>query len=464
MRHADAAETRHDADHMMPPQSDIGAPDSLARCAMDSIGDGLVVLDKDYRILLANDIMERLHPSKLPFQGKRCYEVFHDRPAPCVGCTYPEVLETGEPLTMLFEHKPHDSDTRVYEISVHRLEDADNKVIGAVEHIREVTQRKQAEQRLRDEIARRRMMVENSPDGIVILDQDGSVYEANEQFARMLGYRLEEVYHLRVFDWEVAHPKEVVLQMIATVDESGDHFETRHMRQDGTFVEVEISSNGALYNGRKLIFCVGPAITEKKAMERQIRDLAVRDCLTNVYNRRYIFERLPEMVAEYSRGGGSFCVSILDLDHFKLINDVHGHQAGDFALDQFAQTIAPMIRPYDLLGRYGGEEFIIVSRRAGAQETAAMIDRIMEVIRRKTFTFEEREMRLTFSCGLADSAEFPRGAFTIEELIGLADKRLYDAKASGRDRCVGPAASSQGLMVFSLPRGMATEGGTPSKE
>ncbi|MBN1629596.1 MAG: diguanylate cyclase [Thermoleophilia bacterium] len=417
---------------------DNGEMDFLARFALDAIDDGIVVIDADLKILLANDVMKRLHPAKLPYTGQRCYAVFHGRQEPCSGCPYRTALETGEPQSLIFEFTFDENLTRSYEISMHRLTDAQGDAVGVVEHIREVTQRKRAEQRLRDELTRRRLMVENSPDGILILDQDGSVYEANEQFARMLGYRLEEVYHLRVFDWEVAHPKDAVLQMLAAVDESGDHFETRHMRQDGTFVEVEISSNGAFYNGRKLIFCVCRDITEKKAMERQIRDLAVRDCLTDVYNRRYIFERLSEMMAEYSRGGDGFCVSILDLDHFKMINDIHGHQAGDFALEQFAQTVAPLIRPYDLLGRYGGEEFIVVSRRAGAWQTAAMVERIMDIVRRKAFVYDGREMRFTFSCGLADSAEFSRGNLTIEGLIGLADKRLYEAKAAGRDRCMGP--------------------------
>ncbi|MBN1319571.1 MAG: diguanylate cyclase [Thermoleophilia bacterium] len=425
------------------PGLDIGNTDFLARCALDAVEDGIVVLDKDFGILLANDAIEQLHPHKLPFAGKRCYETFHDRPEPCPGCPYARVLETGEPQTMLFEYA-HDGLTQSYEISMYRLDDPDGEVMGVVEHTKEVTERRLAEQRLRDEINRRRMMVEKSRDGIVIMDENGGVFEANERFASMLGYTVEEAYELRVFDWEVAYPKDVVLQMIATVDETGDHFETRHKRKDGTFLDVEISSNGAYYSGQKLIFCVCRDITEKKAMERRIRDLAIRDCLTDVYNRRYVFERLAEMVAEHARGESNFCVSILDIDHFKTVNDIHGHQAGDFALKEFARTVASMIRQYDLLGRYGGEEFIIISRTTSAWDTYAMIDRIMETVRRRAFVFEGREIRFTFSCGLADSAEFLREALTTEAIISLADERLYDAKAAGRNRCIGPAGLLQG--------------------
>jgi len=412
--------------------------DFLVRSALDSIDDGVVVLGTDFNILLVNKVMESLHPAKLPYADQKCFETFHNRQEPCPGCPCATVLESGASQSMIFEYTFDENLTRSYEISMSRLTDAQGRLIGVIEHITEVSERRQAEQRLHDELHRRRLMVKNSRDGIVVTALDGSVYESNEQFARMLGYTLDEVYQLKVFDWEVAHPRDVVLEMIATVDEAGDHFETRHKRKDGTFLDVEISANGAVYNGQKLVFNVCRDITEKKAMERQIRELAIRDCLTNVYNRRYIFERLTEMVAEYSRGESTFCVSLIDLDHFKTINDIHGHQAGDFALIQFAQTVGSMIRPYDLLARYGGEEFIVVSRSAGAWETAVMIERIMDSVRRTAFVFDGREMRFTFSCGLADSAEFSRDTLSIEDLIGLADKRLYDAKAAGRNRCIGP--------------------------
>jgi diguanylate cyclase (GGDEF)-like protein len=134
-------------------------------------------------------------------------------------------------------------------------------------------------------------------------------------------------------------------------------------------------------------------------------------------------------------------VSILDLDHFKAVNDTHGHQAGDLALKGFAGTVGSMIRQYDLLGRYGGEEFIIVSRNAGGAEVAAMIERIMERVRAETFSYWGREIHLTFSCGLADSSELERGAFSIEALVSLADTRLYDAKAGGRNHYIGPVAT-----------------------
>jgi two-component system cell cycle sensor histidine kinase/response regulator CckA len=134
---------------------------------------------------------------------------------------------------------------------------------------RDITERKQAEQLLKDEISRRRLLVEHSRDGIVVLDEEGGVYEANQEYARMLGYSMEEVYQLHVWDWESQYTKEQIMEMLRAVDESGDHFETRHRRKDGTFCEVEISTNGAVYGGKKLVFCVCRDITERLRAEEE---------------------------------------------------------------------------------------------------------------------------------------------------------------------------------------------------
>jgi two-component system cell cycle sensor histidine kinase/response regulator CckA len=139
--------------------------------------------------------------------------------------------------------------------------------LGAV-----VTEHKQAEELLRYEISRRRILVDQSTDGIVVLDQDGKVYEANESYARMLGYSMEEIYQLHVWDWERQFPKEQALAMLSAVDEKGDHFETRHRRKDGTLYDVEISTNGAVLSGKKFIFCVCRDVTQRKQAEEALQE------------------------------------------------------------------------------------------------------------------------------------------------------------------------------------------------
>ena len=124
---------------------------------------------------------------------------------------------------------------------------------------------------LEEEIARRRILIGQSRDGICILDENGAVVEANEEYARMLGYSMEEVLRLHVWDWDTAFDKEQLQEMATTVDAAGDHFETQHRRKDGTLLDVEISTNGAVIGGRKLVFTVCRDVTKRKEMEKSLR-------------------------------------------------------------------------------------------------------------------------------------------------------------------------------------------------
>jgi PAS domain S-box-containing protein/putative nucleotidyltransferase with HDIG domain len=135
-----------------------------------------------------------------------------------------------------------------------------------------ITERKNNEQLLIEEATRRRILMEQSTDGIVVLDDKGGVYEANKRFAEMLGYSPEEVKQLHVWDWESQFPREQTMQMVTTVNAEGDHFETVHRRKDGTTYDVEISTNGAVIAGQKLIFCVCRDITERKRAERELKN------------------------------------------------------------------------------------------------------------------------------------------------------------------------------------------------
>ena len=150
---------------------------------------------------------------------------------------------------------------------------------------------RELEELLQDENTWRRLLIEESRDGIVILQQDGSVFEANKKYADMLGYTKEEVLRLHVWDWEVSATKEEILEMAKDVDSiSGHHFETRHRRKDGTVIDVELCNSGSVYRGKKLIFCISRDITERKkaAHEREklikeLQDaLAENKCLRNI--------------------------------------------------------------------------------------------------------------------------------------------------------------------------------------
>lgn len=129
--------------------------------------------------------------------------------------------------------------------------------------------KQEVEELLRDEIARWRLMIEQSRDGIVVLDGNGAVVESNKKYSDMLGYSMNEMLRLHVWDWDTNFSRDQLVEMIRTVDASGDHFETQQKRKDGTSIFVEVSTNGIIYHGQKLILCICRDITQRKKNEEE---------------------------------------------------------------------------------------------------------------------------------------------------------------------------------------------------
>ena len=166
-------------------------------------------------------------------------------------------------------HKKKDGSIFPTDISVAYFTQSGKEVCVAA--IRDITERKRAEEALTDEATKRRILIEQSRDGIVVLDENGKVYEVNQRFAEILGYSLEEAHQLYVWDWDTQWTREQLLEMVRSVDATGDHFDTQHRRKDGTSCDVEISTNGAVFAGQKLVFCVCRDITERKQAEEAMR-------------------------------------------------------------------------------------------------------------------------------------------------------------------------------------------------
>lgn len=165
-----------------------------------------------------------------------------------------------------------------------------------------------------------------------------------------------------------------------------------------------------------------------RASEARMRDLAIRDGLTGLYNRRYALEQLGEALVAAQATGEHLVVALIDIDHFKAVNDTHGHLVGDAVLRDVARVFGDRLRGTDLVGRYGGEEFIVILRRAAAHQGRDVLEQIR---RRPAGT--DVPVAWTFSAGVA---EFPTDGRDVTALLGRADARLYEAKQAGRDRVV----------------------------
>lgn len=168
------------------------------------------------------------------------------------------------------------------------------------------------------------------------------------------------------------------------------------------------------------------------AAMRKLSDLAMRDDLTGLYNRRYIGDVLTRQKALADRGHVGFTLCYCDLDYFKRVNDRFGHQRGDELLREFGALASQVVRSVDFVARFGGEEFLLVLVDADADEAQRVATRLCERTRAMTVDPEHPDWHLTVSVGIA---EFRPGE-GIEDVIQRADRALYQAKSSGRDLIV----------------------------
>ena len=182
---------------------------------------------------------------------------------------------------------------------------------------------------------------------------------------------------------------------------------------------------------------VATAVQNARYVER-VKQLAYRDGLTGVFNRRYFEQKLLEEMARSLRFGKNVAVLMIDLDHFKSVNDEFGHILGDEVLRQCSQVFWKLLRKVDIICRYGGEEFAIILPETSASSATNVAEKLRKAVARKEIPGVPRPV--TISIGVS---EYPANGITRDELISAADSALYLAKQSGRNQVrIAPVASS----------------------
>lgn len=230
---------------------------------------------------------------------------------------------------------------------------------------------------------------------------------------------------------------------------------TVQLRPDNKLEVVDLeSTNGVFVNGNRVTtgliadgdtLSLGPEVQLRlefpdTTLHELISDMhrgATRDALTGVLNRRAFMQRLQQEVAASTRHGLQLCVALLDADHFKKVNDVHGHPAGDAVLVELAKRLTAGIRAEDVVARYGGEEFILMMRQTPLQGAIVLLDRLrMQIGGTPMPIGDGKALEVTVSIGVTQA----QPSMPIEEIINVADQALYRAKKEGRNRvCSQPA-------------------------
>ena len=188
----------------------------------------------------------------------------------------------------------------------------------------------------------------------------------------------------------------------------------------------------SLRRGQEEISQAHDALIEKN---RELHQLSITDSLTGIFNRKHVMDLFEMEFIRTQRYGTPFSVLIADLDHFKAVNDTYGHLAGDSVLRRIANAMAESVRACDHVGRYGGEEFVVVLPNTEIEGAMEMAERIRQTIRLVKFNSDGEEFSMTLSMGVAVCRNDDTG---VEAILKRADDALYQAKANGRNQVIGP--------------------------
>ncbi len=234
-----------------------------------------------------------------------------------------------------------------------------------------------------------------------------------------------------------------------------DNVSRRHARitlREGMHFVLDLeSTNGTYLNDREVLeemplrsgdyVKVGGSIFKflsggniESLYHEEIYQLTIVDGLTAIHNKRFFLDYLEREMGRCHRYNRALSMIMFDIDRFKLVNDTHGHLAGDYVLRELAAAVRPRIRKEECFARYGGEEFAIVMPEAGPDNARRFADKLRKMIEDKPFQFEGKDMPVTISLGVADmTADLTEPL----QFIKVADANLYRAKKGGRNRVVG---------------------------
>jgi diguanylate cyclase (GGDEF)-like protein/PAS domain S-box-containing protein len=304
----------------------------------------------------------------------------------------------------------------------------------------EVSERQRVQRELREERDFAQLLMDKMGQGLTVVDTEGKLEYANPAYTAMLGYSQEELIGKSPFDFVVDEDRHRLEEALESRNAGlTSTYEAHFRRADGSILYAQVKGVPRIINQQRMgSIAVVTDITERKVQEDALIELTIRDELTGLLNRRALDRTLEEEVARHRRYKQPLSVVLLDVDHFKQVNDTHGHHTGDEVLRWVAHTLLSNIRNQDRAARYGGEEFIVILPETDLYEARAAAERLRVILDSTPFVgltkghAHPKLLKVTASFGVASLIE----GDTPISLVDRADKALYGAKREGRNRVV----------------------------
>jgi diguanylate cyclase (GGDEF)-like protein/PAS domain S-box-containing protein len=404
-----------------------------------TVREPLLVLDEGLRIVWANSSFYKLSSMKpQETEGRLIYEVGDSQ------WDIPKLRELLQKILLKntsfydfeVEHDFPKIGRRTMVLNARRIRDGGSQTHSILLAIEDFTGRKRAEEEKASSELRYRRLFETAQDGILILDAGtGQITDVNPFLIKMLGYSKDEFLGRKLWEFgafiDTRRSREAYkeLQKNSYIRYEDLPLETK----GGQRREVEFVSNVYLVDNQKVIQCNIRDISERKQLERDLAFSATHDFVTGLPNRTLFNDRYLLAAAGAKRYHKKLAILMLDIDHFKDINDVLGHPYGDRLLTEFGGRLSGIVRKTDTVSRIGGDEFaLILTEVAETRNISDIAQKIVEKAR-KPFMLGNDEVRITVSIGVSN---YPDDGEDIETLVKYADMAMYQAKNNGRNTYV----------------------------
>lgn len=295
-------------------------------------------------------------------------------------------------------------------------------------YVRDISQQKETEKKLKEARKVFASLFHSSPLALVYIDKNCQVLDINPSFTRLFGYRSTEVKGKNICKGLI-HPLDKIEEGELIIKKSlkGNYYiETLRKKKDGTLFPVAISSaRVAIDDQLQGVIITFQDITERKRLEQRLEKLAHFDVLTECYNRGYGLSLFEQQMKISRRNKTPLLLFYLDVDNIKYINDNFGHQEGDMVLKKIAHLLKSILREVDIICRMGGDEFLLVFPESSIEDAPIIRERLIRNLE-KLNKKQTKPYKISVSIGF--SAYNPANPLSIEELICLADQRMYEDK------------------------------------
>ena len=326
-----------------------------------------------------------------------------------------------------------DGNWRIFEVTASSLIN-NTKIEGGIVNLRDITERKQMEKTLRQSEEKYRTILENIQEGYFEVDLAGNFTFFNDSLCRNLGYSKEELMGMNNRQYTDKEHSKKLFQAFNKVYNTGEptEFDWQIIRKDETKRYVEASvllqkdSSGKPTGFRGIVHDV----TERKQTEQQLNHMATHDVLTGLPNRMLFIDRLEVALAQSKRNRHKLAVLMLDLDHFKDINDTLGHMVGDQLLKDVGYRLSGLLRQNDTVARLGGDEFIVLLSDLERMEDVIRVAKKILKAFQQPFVCDNYKLTSNTSIGIAI---YPDDGEDIDSLLKKSDMAMYFVKTHGRN-------------------------------